>query len=333
LSGRSRRISDEDFVAAWTHCRFSPVTVSTFLEMPIREVYRRRASLAKSGVYLQSVPVSNGGPKATEWQQAFAYRARQNRTIKDGWLCVWSDAHYWPGDAPVAHSALLLILKEFKPKLIIGNGDIFDGARVSRHEPMGWQKLPTVIEELDCVKLRLSEMRRASPKSETLRTIGNHCSRFDRRLATEVGEFEDVPGMRLSDHLKDWPDSYTVMINEEIDPVFVLHNIRGGMYAPANNVRAAGCTVITGHLHSQKSIPVTTLMQDMEGIDAGCLADVDHPAFAYAMDRPRDWRAGFVMMKFDAQGRRMPAEFCRVQWTKKYARAVWRSEVIYEKKL
>ena len=68
---------------------------------------------------------------------------------------------------------------------------------------MGWQKLPTVIEELDCVKQRLDEIKRASgPRCKTLMTVGNHDSRFDRRLATEVAQFEDVPGMRLSDHLR-----------------------------------------------------------------------------------------------------------------------------------
>lgn len=289
--------------------------------------------MAKRGMYLSSVPSTGSGPKNTEWQRAFAYRARLNETIKDGYLIVFSDAHWWPGTVPVAHEALLKICKALRPKLIIGNGDLFDGARVSRHEPMGWQQLPTVVQELDCVKQRLYEIKRAAPAAKTLRTIGNHDSRFDRRLATEISEFEDVPGMRLSDHLKDWPDSYTIMINEDIDPVFVLHNIKGGIHAPFNNAKAAGCTVITGHLHSQKSQPVTTIMQDMEGIDAGMLADRDHPAFAYAMDRPRDWRSGFVVVKFDKQGRRYPCEFVRVQWLKRSARAIWRGEVIVERAL
>jgi hypothetical protein len=162
-------------------------------------------------------------------------------------------------------------------------------------------------------------------------TVGNHDSRFDRRLATEIAQFEGVPGMRLSDHLPDWPMSYTVLINENSDPVFVLHNIKGGIHAPFNNIKAAGCSVITGHLHSQKAQPFTTLLHEWEGIDAGCLADRDHAAFSYAMDRPKDWRSGFVAMRFDKEGRRFPAEFVRVIWGKKEARAVWRSEVIVQR--
>ena len=123
--------------------------------------------------------------------------------------------------------------------------------------------------------------------------------------------------------------SYSVLINELIDPVFVLHNIKGGIHAVFNNIKAAGCSVMTGHLHAQKSEPFTTLLNDFEGIDAGMLADRDHCAFSYRMDRPADRRSGFMIMKFDKDGKRFPAEFVRVQWGKN-PRVVWRSEVIHE---
>lgn len=321
------KCSDEEFAAIWKRCRHSPAAVSKFLNCNLRSIYRRRSALEKRGIYLGTVRADDKPPNS-EWSyQGHAYAPRVNETIKDGWLIVFSDAHYWPGQAPVAHEALLKIAAELKPKLVIANGDVFDGANISRHEPMGWQRLPTVMEELDVVKKRLGEIERATPKSKFLMTVGNHDSRFDRRLATETSQFEEVPGMRLSDHIS-WPMSYTVLINEGIDPVFVLHNIKGGIHAPYNNIKAAGCSVITGHLHSQKAQPYSTLLHDWEGIDAGCLADKDHPAFSYAMDRPKDWRSGFVAMKFDREGRRYPGEFCRVIWDKKGARAVWRSEVV-----
>lgn len=326
----SKRISDEEFIATWN--RFgSPASVSEATGINIRSVYERRVGLEKRGVFLKTVPKGRvpGSPK---WaQEGHAYQPRVNETITDGYLLVFSDCHYWPGAVPLAHEALLKVCKQLKPKLIIANGDVFDGANISRHEPMGWQKLPTVIQELDTVKLRLGEIERAAPNAIRRYTIGNHCSRFDRRLATEVSQFEDVPGMRLQDHLKAWPQSYSVLINEDIDPVFVLHNIRGGMHAPFNNVKAAGCTVITGHLHSQKAEPYTTMLHDWEGIDAGCIADIDHPAFSYAMDRPRDWRSGFAIMKFDKNGKRFPVELCRVQYHKGYRRAVFRSEVVCDR--
>jgi hypothetical protein len=268
-----------------------------------------------------------------DWQEAARpYKARQAATIKDGTMIVFGDAHYWPGEPSLAHLALCLIAKRLQPRIIIANGDVFDGASISRHDPLGWQKLPRVIEELDTAKNRLEEIVRSAPKAQRFFTVGNHDSRFDRRLATEIAEFEDVPGMKLEDHLKGWPMSYSVLINEDIDPVFVLHNIRGGLHAPRNNALAAGCTVINGHLHSQKAQPVRTLLNDWEGIDHGCLADVDHAAFSYRMDRPADWRSGFVVMTFDKEGRHLPAEFLRIQYLRDRSRAVFRGEIVLERK-
>lgn len=324
--------TDEEFIAAWKRCGGSPQRVSGALSIGIRAVYHRREAMEKRGVFLKSVPIDNR-PGSAQWaQEGHAYQPRANEMLTDGYLIVFSDCHYWPGTVPLAHEALVKVCKQLKPKLVIANGDIFDGANISRHEPMGWQKLPTVIQELDTVKLRLWEIEKVTPNAARRYTIGNHCSRFDRRLATEVSQFEDVPGMRLQDHLKNWPQSYSVLINEDIDPVFVLHNIRGGMHAPFNNVKAAGCTVITGHLHSQKAEPYTTMLHDWEGIDAGCIADLDSGAFAYAMDRPRDWRSGFCAVRFDDEGKRFPVEFCRVQHYKGYSRAVFRSEVVVERR-
>ena len=330
-----RLLTDEEFTAAWYRGQCSPKRVGQITGLRERSVYRRRLLLVAKGIVLPTNPPAEGpGTRRTEYQTlaaANAYKPRATDTIKDGHLIVFSDAHYWPGEISLAHEALLKVVKMVKPQIVIGNGDLFDGARISRHEPMGWQKLPTVIEELDTVKLRLDEIRRAYPASRRYLTVGNHDSRFDRRLATEVAEFEDVPGMRLEHHLKDWPMSYSVLLNEYLDPVFVLHNIRGGMHAPFNNVKAAGCTVITGHLHSQKAQPYTTMLHDWEGIDAGCLADVNAPAFSYAMDRPRDWRSGFAVMRFDKEGRRFPVDLCRVQNLKGKSRAIFRGEIVAER--
>jgi hypothetical protein len=331
---------DGSFRRDWVKYHGNLKAIAAARGVTIRAVLAAREKLAKVGVYLPTVSerASSNGSNAFgkgSWQvPAAAYKPRQNATIKDGRLFVFSDAHYMPGEPPVAHEALLILAKRLKPKGIIANGDILDGGTISRHDVLGWAKPPTVAEELDTCKTRLAEIDRAVGSAcRKWRTIGNHCSRFDRKLATDMPEFAGVEGMRLEDHLRDWPASYTVMLNEDIDPVFVVHNIKGGAHAPYNNVKAAGCTVISGHLHSQKAEPFSNLFRDCEGIDAGMLADKDNHAFAYRMDRPADWRSGFVVMTFDKEGRHYPAEFLRVRWLKKKAQAVFRGEVVYERAL
>ena len=49
--------------------------------------------------------------------------------ISDGIMLVGSDGHYWPGAAPTAHKAFVRFIKDLKPKIVIYNGDGFDGAK------------------------------------------------------------------------------------------------------------------------------------------------------------------------------------------------------------
>ena len=65
---------------------------------------------------------------------------RLHDTIEDGYIFVFSDAHYWPGEASTAHRGLLKLAKEPKPKIVVCNGDAFDGASISRHPRIGWDQ-------------------------------------------------------------------------------------------------------------------------------------------------------------------------------------------------
>ena len=127
--------------------------------------------------------------------------------------------------------------------------------------------------------------------------------------------------------------SYAILLNEDVDPVFVVHNVKGGIHAPWNNVAATGCHTVTGHLHDQHERTRSFLLKEATGIDHGCLADVDHGAFSYRMSRPANWRSGFVVLKFDNQGRLYPPEFCRVQIFGAYKRAIFRGEVVCERRM
>ncbi len=332
------RSTDEEFIAAWRQSGCSPTRAAKILGCYTQAVLARRARMAKRGILLPTVSTSPNSRGANgfgehDWQvKAAPYESRASETLRDGCMVVFSDAHFWPGIRSVAFEALLVVLKELQPKLLISNGDAFDGASISRHDPLGWQKLPTVVEELDATKNFLDEIARAAPKAKRRFIVGNHDSRFDRRLATETADFQDVQGFRLSDHLKGWPMSYAVLVNENTDPSFIVHNIKGGPYAPRNNVFAAGCTVFTGHLHSQKIMPVSTLLEDWEGVDCGTLADRNGPQFSYISSRPTDWREGFAVERYDENGYRFPVELCRVQHVKGEARAVFRGETVYARK-
>jgi hypothetical protein len=75
---------------------------------------------------------------------------------------VFSDAHYWPGPPTIAHQALLAVVSNLKPAIVIANGDVFDGARVSRHDPIYKHETPSAKEEVEACVTRMTEIEDAS---------------------------------------------------------------------------------------------------------------------------------------------------------------------------
>jgi hypothetical protein len=54
--------------------------------------------------------------------------------MEKGRVIVFSDAHFWPDDYTTAYKALLEVIKEFKPKVVIANGDVFAGLEAPLHQ-------------------------------------------------------------------------------------------------------------------------------------------------------------------------------------------------------
>jgi hypothetical protein len=218
-------------------------------------------------------------------------------TIHDGVVLVGGDAHYWPGPASTAHRAFVAFVKKLKPVAVIANGDMFDGARISRHPPIGWAHTPTVKDELEVVQERMHEIERACPRGcEKIWNLGNHDARFETRIATVAPEYADVNGTSLQDHFNNWRPAWACWIN---DNVVIKHRFSGGMYAPRNNTLKAGKSMVTGHLHSAKVMPFTDYNGTRFGVDAGCLADTYGQQFRdYTEDSPRDWISGFCVLTF-----------------------------------
>ena len=81
-------------------------------------------------------------------QTAHIHPAKKDLGILNGTVIVFSDAHFWPGVYTTAFKGLLWAIRELKPNAVIANGDIFDGAGISRYPRIGWAKSPSVMEEL-----------------------------------------------------------------------------------------------------------------------------------------------------------------------------------------
>ena len=239
-----------------------------------------------------------------------AHPQRISLDIENGVMLVGSDPHYWPGSPSPAHRAFVRFCKELKPKIVVMNGDVLDGATVSRHPPLNWEERPSLINEIEASKERLAEIEAVIPRTAKMAwCLGNHDARFEMKLAATVPEYAKIHGFHLKDHFGPrWIPGWAVWVNNS---VVVKHRWKGGVHGVYNNVVGAGLTMVTGHDHALRASPYTDYTGTRWGVSTGCLAEPDGPQFDYNEDNPRNHRAGFAVFTF-VNGRLLPPELVHV---------------------
>lgn len=308
------KTSDAQFIAAWRACGGNTDAIAKMVGLQgASGVFRRRRHVEqRHGISLVASRAERTAGSAHNPESDRTVERRQNIALKDGTVIVSSDHHHWPGPTSVANKALLKICKELQPKAYIANGDLADFARLCRQDPMGWTApgVPSVEKELQAVRSGMDEIYRALPKKcIKMRTRGNHDARFDRHLQMNAGAFQDVPGFNLAAFLPDWPESWSVWIN---DDTCVKHRYNNGVHATYNNVLKAGTNIVTGHLHRLQVTCWGDYRGRRYGVDTGTLADPDGPQFDYGEDSPNAHCSGFAVLTF-RNGRLLMPELCHVE--------------------
>jgi predicted phosphodiesterase len=282
------KLTNAQFIAEfYKHGGIEPMAAA--LGMDVRHLQRRRRTVeSEEGVSL----LQQSRPELTEYLNRRSHQ-RLTMELKDGVICIASDCHYLPGEATIAHQAFVQAVKHLKPTIVILNGDVADFAQISRHDPMGWQRRYSVKEEVEAIQERTDELVTACPGAKRILTRGNHDDRFNKRLAMHAPEYRGLPGMTLEEQLPDWTHTTSVMLN---DSIMIKHSWHSGMHGAWNNVLKAGVTIITGHTHRLTVREFTDYRGTRYGIETGMLADPDEEQFEYALDGPKNWQPGFVVL-------------------------------------
>lgn len=285
----SAKCTDEEFMEEFI--KHGATSVSAKFGVAQNQVYARRRRLEKK-LGGKILPPTRGG----HWQQLDRHPSAVKVDIQDGHILIGSDFHYLPGVVSTAHTAFLEFQREFKPKVVIKNGDEVDFPTISRFTH-GWEKQPTVAEEIEYANAMMGEIEKTSPKARLIWPVGNHDSRLETKIATAAPELAKLKGVHLRDHFNPrWEPCFAAFVN---DDTVVKHRLKGGMYAPRNNTLYAGKTMITGHLHSLKVWPHSDYNGTRWGVDCGTGADPYGPQFSgYTELAPLDWRSGFVLLTF-----------------------------------
>ena len=322
----AKKCSDKEFIEAFKRLG-SPQQVSDYFQVDIRQVYRRRNKIeAAMGIVLTSHARDMTKRAKIELPRT---GLRQIADI-EGRVVVFGDAHWWPGQPKsTAHRALLEIIRDISPAMIVANGDLLDLPSSSRHPPLGYGEHPThdVAQEIAIVQEYLAEIEALAPRGCVLvYNLGNHDVRLAARIASQAPELYNLKGMRLEDHFGAWGMGMSLMLNGNI---MIKHRPpRGGVHSSHGSIVASGLdAIVCNHLHALRISPFTTYRRRRAyGVDAGCLADFGpaQPQFNYTEDAPVGWASGFAVLHIEQGGAVRPPELCEVI----EGRAYWRGEVV-----
>ena len=247
------------------------------------------------------------------WRQTEGQNRIIDLEINNGTVIVGSDLHKWPELTGTAERAFVALNQMLKPAFVIMNGDGLDAASISRHGKIGWEQRPKVKDEISALQEFSHALIEQNKNGKYIRTRGNHDGRFDTYLSGVAGELEGVHGTSLQDHLGMWTECVSVNINRGLPGhTIIKHRFRsGGIHADWQNVLKTGVNILFGHLHCQRVRAFTDARGTRYGIDAGMLAPVNGPQFAYCEADTNDWRSGFAVLTY-VDGELMPPELLYV---------------------
>jgi len=303
--------SDEQFIKLWEKLG-SPTLVGKELGINSGSVLTRRRNIEiRYNIKLITHNSQRDAKKVKPKKiKLAAHNVRRGIDVdKVKRIIIFSDAHF-TDTTTTAFKALLKMIKEYKPQVIICNGDAFDGQVLSRFPSINYDSKPTVLEELKACQYHLDEIVKNKPAGcRLIWTLGNHDMRYESWLVNKVPEYSGVDGFSLKYHFPEWETCWSFWVGED---TVIKHRYKGGRTAGYSNLLSAGNTnIITGHTHVLAAQPISNFQGTYWGVQTGMLADPMSSTFEYCEDSPKDWRSGFVMLSFE-QGRMLMPELVMV---------------------
>ena len=296
--------SEDEFIALFKNLQ-STKAVADALGQDRRIVQARRARLEKKlGIVLPLYDTRPAYNRAAVDHNKAIYKLQ----ITDGAVLIGSDMHVWPGQRTTMQRAFVRFASMLKPVAVIANGDVFDGASISRFPSIGWEAKPTVKQELEAVSDFLGDVVKAAGTAKRIWNLGNHDARFESRIAAVAPEFAGVQGVHLKDHFDQWTPAWRTDIN---DDVVVKHRGVGGEHADWNNVLKSGKTFVTGHDHRAGVVPYSDYRGIRWGVRCGYMAESpgDSQFVNYMEASEPNWHPAFAVLTF-RKGRLLQPEIC-----------------------
>lgn len=294
------RCSEDEFIALYREHGASGVAKA--LQIDRRKVYERKKRIEQS----REIILKQGGSVSDD------HPAIRSIQIANGCVIVGNDAHYRPGDPPTMHRAMVKLIKKLRPFAVVANGDMADFPSISRHPSIGWEKNPTVKQEIEVVQDRMDELKRAHDGALHIWNLGNHDGRMESRIAAVAPQFRGVHGVHLNDHFPGWQSAWALEINAGTDSwTEIRHREKSGVHASYNNTKEAGVTVVTGHDHRADVVTYNDRRGRRFGFRTGMMADspLDSQFVNYLEARRVNWQSAFGVLTY-RDGELLYPELC-----------------------
>lgn len=207
-----------------------------------------------------------------------------------------SDCHV-PFHDKAALRLVMEVIKDFKPTILVSNGDFLDCMAISRHSKDPSRKIG-LKKEIDLANKILDQLDVLCPKARRIFLEGNHESRLPRYLEEKAPELVGMVGMSIPEMLnlktRGW-EHVGYKDDIRIGKVFVTHDVgSAGRYNAYRCLDTYQASIVTGHTHR--------LAYVVEGDAAGgrkvsaqfgWLGDVNQIDWMHRVKARREWTTGF----------------------------------------
>ena len=264
--------------------------------------FRRRMGRERNG------GVQDGRPLGVKLRN-ISHEGRIDVGIENGTAIVFSDAHFYPGVKTTSYRALVAMIKQLEPAIVVCNGDAFDGSELSRFASIGWETKPSVKDELDAVAVALGDIESAAGSAKLIWPMGNHDMRYETKIANALPQLRGVQGVHLKDFFPNWSPCWTLWVNGD---TCITHFYQTGMHAIWNNLLKGQCNYISSHRHTPEVRAYTRADgTTIFGVDTGTLADaLGAHNLDYQQGRHGNHRSAFAVLTW-RDGELLMPELCQ----------------------
>ena len=205
-----------------------------------------------------------------------------------------SDLHC-PFHDKAALRLVLDVLADFKPTILVSNGDFLDCAAVSRHSKDP-RRMIGLAKELEQANLILDKFDAIVPDARRIFLAGNHEQRLERYLEEKAPELVGMVEVPALLRLKERGWKYVGYKDDiRIGKIYVTHDVgSAGRYNVFKTLDTYQTSIVTGHTH-RLSYVVEGDAAGGRKVSAqfGWLGDVNQIDWMHKVKAKREWTTGF----------------------------------------